>query len=161
MRLLILAAISGAILSAIGFASWLMWRKRRGEAMAEAWDQAIGLFRLRREWLEARYLSLASQSGKPRGLEWIDCQFRDEVTFARDRHDGRLRALIGVIIRFRPEPGSLFADSDEGNDDRVRLATCVFWYEQGEWLTDGRALFNLTPQEAVEFLRNELEVVDR
>ena len=54
------------------------------------------LFFLRREWLEAGFLSKASKSGKPRGLEWVDCEFASDVTFARDRTNGQLRALVGV-----------------------------------------------------------------
>ena len=163
MRSLIISGVLGVLVVVVGLVV-ILWRRqqaRRRAAMRRAWDEAMDGFRMRREWLEARFLSLASQSGKPRGLEWIDCRFRDEVTFARDRYHGQLRALVGIIVRFRPEPDSLFADLDEGAEDRVRLATCVFWYEDGEWITDGRALFNLTPHEAIEFLRSELEPVDQ
>ncbi|MEX2026006.1 MAG: hypothetical protein WEH44_01875, partial [Pirellulaceae bacterium] len=50
--------------------------------------RARKLFHLRREWLEARFFTLAASSGKPGGLEWADCDFDDPVSFARDRHTG-------------------------------------------------------------------------
>src|SRR5438128_712840 len=68
-------------------------------------ERARKLFHLQRERLEFRFFSLASHSGKPRGLEWVDCDFDDGVSLARDRHTGRLRAFVGVTIRFRAIAG--------------------------------------------------------
>ena len=36
-------------------------------------------FHLHREHLEARFIKLASSSGKPRGLDWVRCEFDDSV----------------------------------------------------------------------------------
>src|SRR5687767_9802415 len=74
-------------------------------------ERARKLFHLRREWLEARFFTLAARSGKPRGLEWVDCDFDDAVSYARDRHSGRLRALVGVTIRFRAVEGGGMEDN--------------------------------------------------
>jgi hypothetical protein len=35
----------------------------------------------------------------------------------------------------------------------------VFRVERGIWSTDGRALFNLTPEEAVNYYQDNLELV--
>ena len=115
------------------------------------------LFFLRREWLEADFLTRASETGKPRGLEWIDCEFADEVTFARDRSTGELRALVGVTISFRAiEGGGMEHVEAVGN---LRSATAVFHSIQGKWETDGRAIFNLDPHQTIRHFQHELEHV--
>ena len=43
--------------------------------------------------------------------------------------------------------------------DVTRAATAVFRVERGNWATDGRALFNLTPTEAVSYYQENLELV--
>lgn len=116
------------------------------------------LFHLRREWLEARFQSLAAKSGKPRGLKWIECAFDDAVAFARDRHTGRLRALVAVTIRFRAIEGGGMEDNP--NVGNLRAATAVFLLDGAEWSTDGRAIFNLNPDEAIRHFGEELEVVE-
>src|SRR5437660_1196856 len=80
---------------------WLAMRR----PLRTSIERARKLFHLQREHLEFRFFILASQSGKPRGLEWVDCDFEDDVSFARDRTSGRLRALVGVTIRFRAIEG--------------------------------------------------------
>src|SRR4029079_2388631 len=68
-------------------------------------ERARKLFHLQRERLEFRFFQLAAQSYKPRGLDLIDCDFDDEISFARDRHNGRLRAYVAVTIRFQAIEG--------------------------------------------------------
>src|SRR5262245_22592655 len=76
-------------------------------------EAAKQLFHLRREWLEARFFTMASASGKPRGLSWVDCEFEDDVSLARDRITGQLRAFVGVTIRFAAVEGG----GMEGNEN--------------------------------------------
>ena len=76
------------------------------------WARATVLFRHRRELLEARFVTQASESGKPRGLVWCDCDFDDEVTFARDRLERNLQALIALTIRFEAEIGGGMEEVD-------------------------------------------------
>ncbi len=145
--------VVGACLAWAGLAPG--WRLRRQIARLR---RARELFHLRREYLEARFLSLAAQSGKPRGLEWADVDFQSGVKFARDRHTGDLRALIGVTISFRAIEGGGMEDVEAvGN---LRAATAVFLYDADEWTTTGRVLFNLNPDQAIERYRSELETVD-
>src|SRR5882724_4029827 len=75
------------------------WRDRR-----EA-DRGRRDFRRQRELLEARFFDLAAASGKPRGLRWIDCDWLEAVTFARDRQTGLLTAFVAVNIRFEAVEG--------------------------------------------------------
>jgi len=121
-------------------------------------EKARKLFHLRREWLEARFFTLASQSGKPRGLEWVDCDFDNGVSYARDRHTGRLRALSAVTIRFRAIEGGGMEDNP--NVGNLRAACAVFHLDGEEWSTDGRTLFNLNPAQAIQHFQQELELVE-
>jgi hypothetical protein len=41
----------------------------------------------------------------------------------------------------------------------LRAASAVFRSQRGVWQTDGRALFNLNPSEAVAFYQDNLELV--
>jgi hypothetical protein len=121
-------------------------------------DKARQLFQLRREWLEARFLTLASNSGKPRGLKWVDCDFDDSLALARDRSSGELRGLVGCTIRFEAIEGGGMEDNP--NVGNLRLATAVFHFQKGTWTTDGRVLFNLNPAQAIERFTLELETVE-
>lgn len=115
-------------------------------------------FQLRREWLEAKFFTLASESGSPRGLEWVDVEFDDAVKFARDRKNGNLRALVGVTIRFRAVEGGPM----EGNPnvENPKAATAVFYLDGEEWSTKGRTVFNLNPTQAIQHFKQELELVE-
>ena len=114
-------------------------------------------FRIRREWLEAEFVKQASRSGKPRGLAWADCDFENEVCFARDRFSGELRALVAVTIRFEAIVGGGMEHVEAVSN--LRSATAVFLYSDGHWHTDGRAVFNLNPHETIRHFAHELEPV--
>ncbi len=146
---------AAVVLTVVGVSLALYLRKRPRRWTVE---RARKLFHLRREWLEARLLTLAGQSGKPRGLEWTDCDFEDEVSFARDRHTGQLRALVGVTIKFRAIEGGGMEDNP--NVERLKAASAVFYFDDDEWSTDGRVLFNLNPAQAIHHFRQELELVE-
>src|SRR5690606_29525234 len=133
-----LLALAAGLLAVMGLALLPAWRIRRREARLQLARKA---FALRREWLEARFVTLAAQSGKPRGLEWTNCEFDRQVRFARDRDSGNLRALVGVTISFQAIEGGGMEDVEAvGN---LRAATAVFLFEDGKWTTEGRAIFNL------------------
>ena len=131
------------------------WRRRRQERTLAAARQ---LFHLRREWLEAKFVDLAQKSGRPRGLLWKDVEFENSESLARDRHSNQLQALVGVTIRFGAIPGGDMEHVEAvGN---LRAATAVFRFDDGEWKTSGRAIFNLSPVEAIKHLSGELETVE-
>jgi len=145
---------------AITIIAGLRWLARRGSRRlaAKAFKEARHLFHLRREWLEAEFLTIASQSGKPRGLAWSDCEFQDEVAFARERNTGHLRALVGVTVSFEAVEGGGMEDNP--NVDNLRAATAVFRFDGKQWTTDGKTLFNLNPEEAILHFHKELEIVE-
>jgi hypothetical protein len=152
----IILVVSG-VLILVGVALGFAWLRERRPKRVNL-ERARKLFHLRREWLEAKFFTLAAGSGKPRGLEWADCDFEDAVSFARDRHTGRLRALVGVTVRFRAIEGGGMEDNP--NVGNLRAASAIFLLDGEDWSTDGRVLFNLNPLQAIEHFRQELEVVE-
>ena len=146
----IYVAVLGAIL--IGIATVLpTWHRRRTAARLLA---ARKVFHQRREWLEAQFLTLASHAGRPRGLIWSDCEFANPATFARDRSTGELRAFTAVTIKFEAIAGGDMEDVEAVGNHKA--ATAVFRFDGEQWTTDGRAVFNLNPKQAVEHFHHEL-----
>jgi len=133
-----------------------IWRIRVRPARREAAvAQARVDFQRRREHLEAKFLHLAANSGKPRGLEWVHCEFDNGVAFARERTSDDLAAFVGVTISFEAIPGGGMEEVEAvGN---LRAATAVFRYRDGRWETDGRTIFNLNPTEAIHRFGSQLE----
>jgi len=121
-------------------------------------ERAREEFHRRREWLEAHFWKQAAASGRPRGLAWVECEFADEVSFARDRIQGHLHALVAVTISFEAVAGGGMEDVPAVKDQRA--ATAVFRYVGHQWQTEGRTVFNLNPAETIRHFRHELEVVE-
>jgi hypothetical protein len=96
---------------------------------------------------------------RPNGLRWVDCDFEDDVAYARSRTTGELSAFVAVTIALD--------DTDEPPlppvDDltRFRTATAVFRFDGRHWETDGQAIFNLSPTEAIHLYQRDLEMVGR
>lgn len=135
----------------------LAWPPLRARLREQQLARARRDFHRQRERLEARFFTLASRSGRPRGLEWVRCDFEDDVIYARHRQSGELSAFVAVTIGFEAiEGGGMEEVEAVGN---ARAATAVFRVERGAWATDGRALFNLTPAEAVAFYQDNFELV--
>jgi len=142
----------------VGLSLVYLWPKICGRNALASLEQARVTFHRRREWLEARFLTLAAQSGKPRGLRWVDCEFDNHVAFARDRKTHRYRALVGVSIQFEAIEGGDMEDVEAVANRKA--ATVVFRLDGPEWEVDGRALFNLNPAQTIEQFQHELEVVE-
>jgi hypothetical protein len=129
-------------------------RRRRRLAL----QRAVREFRRQREMLEAKFFDLAASGGKPRGLRWVECDWQEAVTFARDVRTRLLTAFVSVEIHF---------EAVEGGDmegvaavSTIRDASAVFHYNAGRWGTGGKALFNMNPHEAVERLTGQFERVE-
>ena len=114
-------------------------------------------FHVQRERLEARFVQLAENSGKPRGLRWTNCEFDDDVSYARDRKSATLTAMVACTISFEAIEGGGMEDVEAvGN---LRAATAVFVFDRNRWTTDGRAIFNLNPTEAIAYYNKALVLV--
>jgi hypothetical protein len=118
--------------------------------------QAHRLFRLQREMLEAKFLDLARQTGKPEGLYWSDIDWDDDVKFVRDRDTGEQAALVGITVYFERE-GS--GPGEQEFDPPPHDATAVFHFAGGRWTTLGRALLNLDPEAALARFRDKYEPI--
>ena len=153
-----LPVVIGVGIAFVLLALVVLWpRVRDYWAMSEL-ERVRNIFYRRREWAEAKFMTLASESGKPRGLAWVECEFDNGVSFARDRESGDLRALVAVTISFEAIEGGGMEDNP--NVGNLRAATAVFRFDGNDWPTDGRAIFNLNPLQAIEHFQHELETVD-
>lgn len=120
-------------------------------------ERARKLFVQQREHLEAKFFQLAANSGKPKGLRWERCDFHSPFCFARDRNTGQLSAFVEVTIGFSAiEGGGMEHVAAVSN---LRHASAVFHFYRGRWGTAGRALFNMTPAEAVAHLSQQLDAI--
>jgi len=117
-------------------------------------------FHRQRDSLESDFIQQANKRGIPRGLIWVGCDFESETHFVINRNAGQLQALVAVTISFEAEPGGDMEGVEAvGN---LRAATVVFFTgakKPGNWETDGRAIFNLDPTQAIEHFQGEMEVV--
>lgn len=133
----------------------LMWRPFRRLGWEIQIERARELFKLQRERLELQFFEAAAATGKPRGLRWIGCQWDDETAFVRDKETGQIASLAAVTIQFEAIPGSDMEGLPAvGN---LRRASAVFFFHKGQWLTAGKAVFNLDPREALEHFKNQYE----
>lgn len=152
LRFLIGILLGACLLACL--APWWVRRQRRNELI-----RALDEFKLRRELLEAKFFELASQIGRPRGLRWTQCDWQNEVRFARDAQTRLLTAFVSVEIHFEAIEGGEMEDVAAVGD--VRDATALFHYQDGVWGTGGKALFNMDPSTAVERLAGQYEPVTR
>jgi hypothetical protein len=135
----------------------MMRRPSRVARQAAQFELARKEFHQRREWLEAKFFELASGSGKPRGLRWTECDFDNDVTYARNRSSDELCAFVAVTIAFEAVEGGLMEGVEAVAN--LRAATSVFRHNHGRWQTDGRAIFNLSPSEAIAYYQENLVLV--
>jgi hypothetical protein len=135
----------------VGTLLLILWRRGLRPSAAEIQKR----FLQRREHLEAEFFTAAAASGKPRGLRWKNCEWENEVAFARERATGRMAALVAVTIAFEAiEGGDMEGVEAVGN---LRNASAVFFYDRGRWRTIGKAIFNFNPGEAIEHLKGQYE----
>ncbi|HUY31311.1 MAG TPA: hypothetical protein VMV69_00915 [Pirellulales bacterium] len=134
-----------------------VWRPIRAAMRAAEYQRARKEFRQQRERLEAKFFQIAAAGGKPRDLRWTSCDFDNDVSYARDRRSRELCSFVAVTISFEAVEGGLMEEVEAvGN---LRAATAMFRWRDGRWQTDGRAIFNLNPAEAIAYYRDDLEIV--
>jgi len=149
--------IASGIVVGLGILTAVYWKPLRKWRRQREARQAMRLFRLQREHLEAKFFDLAGSRGIPRGLRWLDCDWQNDVTFARDLSSGLLTAFVAVNIRFEALEGGDMEDVEAVST--IRDAAAVFHFQKGRWGTGGRPLFNMNPQDAVERLQGQFEPV--
>jgi hypothetical protein len=134
-----------------------LWRTWRKAARATPLIQAKQRFHAQRERLEAKFVQLAAAHARTDAPQWADCTFDDDVSYVRNRTTGELSAFVAVTIASDNLDAAIRGSSDAvGN---LQAGTAVFRFDRDHWETDGRAFLNLSPSEAVQHFRNDLEVV--
>jgi hypothetical protein len=132
--------IWGGVVPACLVAAWAVLRRPvRQFAEDLHLEQARGLFRQQREWLEARFLGALARIDPIEQLRWEDAHWHDEVVWARDRQTRTVLALIGVH----------FDEFEEFGGARPRHATALFEFRKGRWYADGKRLDEIRPDEAM------------
>jgi len=150
-------AIAVAAILVVGLA--IVLRPLRAAWRQARFDQARREFHFQRERLEAKFVQLGLSSTQTNAPRWVDCTFDDDVAYARSRSTGELSAFVGVRLEmdFSPER-DLVAGEGIG---QFRAGTAVFRFHRSHWQTDGHAIFNLSPTEAIRFYQRDLEMVGR
>ncbi len=95
----------------------------------------------------------AQETGKPRGLNWARVSLGPRHTVAIDR-SGRLVALVEAEIAFEAVAGG--GMEEVAAVSNLRSGTALFQYMDGQWTTEGRAVFNHAPSEAIRLFTDEL-----
>jgi hypothetical protein len=141
-------------ITSVGLA-FLVWHVARRKNTQVPTERARQLFEQDEARLKSLFLQAASASGKPRGLRWKECQWSELIEWIRDKHTGQLLALVGVTIAFEAiQGGDMEGVEAVGN---LRNASAVFFFQDGQWQTGGRVLFNLNPDEAVTHFKGGYE----
>jgi hypothetical protein len=144
-----------AVGAAIGASGVLTWKSLRGMSREFTLARARESFRLQREQLEAKFLAAAAATGKPKGLEWKDVACEPTLELVRDSQTGQLLGLVPVSIEFSAVEGGPMEGVEAVAN--LRYATAVFIFEKGHWLTNGRALFNMHPDEAIKHFAGQFQ----
>jgi hypothetical protein len=135
----------------------LLWRPVRSAFREARFSRARREFRPQRERLEAKFVQLACSEESLHAPHWVDCEFGDDVAFVRNRLTGELAAFVAVTVA-TDEPDDL-APFDSDAVGNLRAGTAVFRFDRTHWDTDGRAILNLSPAEAIRAYEHSLEVV--
>jgi hypothetical protein len=134
-----------------------LWRPRQTASRAARLLQAKRRFHAQRERLEAKFIQLVAAHQKPEAHRWLDCTFADDVAYVRNRATGELSAFVAMTIAAEE-----FDSSSRGAADAVgnlQAGTAVFRFDRDHWETDGRAILNLSPGEAIRYYHADFEIV--
>lgn len=135
----------------------ILWRPLLTSWREARFVEACRGFHLQRERLEAKFMILGMTEDRAVEDRWSDCRFDDDVAYARSRASGELSAFVAVTIHVDEPSSPVMMES--GLDDALCDATAVFRFDGRHWDTEGRAIFNLTPTEAIHFFERDLEMV--
>ena len=88
---------------------------------------------------------------------WSRLLIDDAVSYVRHRTTGELSAFVAVTVALEGM-GALNATASDliGN---LQAGTAVFRFDKRRWVTDGRVIHNLSPNEAIRYYQSDLEMV--
>jgi hypothetical protein len=138
--------------------AWIsLWRPVRIVSREIQFGKAKKFFHTQRERLEAKFIHLASKRAKSDSSRCSDCTFADDVSYVRNRTTGELSAYVAISIAMENPDSSPHNNGDAvGN---LQMGTAVFRFDRDHWETEGRAILNLSPSEAIKFYRKDVEKV--
>ena len=144
VRGLVWFAVAGAFL-------WDEWRSRAGTGSSSvtraSLDAAIRAYLADPVAPRMQFLQHARNRGMPRGLEWLAAEPNGEPRFRFNSSQG-IVALVPLLAHFAPIPGSDMEEITHAKEPRP--ITAIFLWNEGRWESDGRAIFNLSPDEVIE-----------
>src|SRR5260370_36712469 len=79
---------------------FVLWRPLRSLVKEIQVERARELLLLQRARLEAKFMTAAAATGKPRGLRGKDCAFEREGQSSRERQTRQLVPLLPVTVQF-------------------------------------------------------------
>jgi len=151
----------------VAVAVLILWRPCQAAAREARFADARKEFHKQREWLEVKFISLAGGQvagaqvagvqGKPEAPRWSNCEFDDAVSYVRHRTTGELSAYVAVTVALEGIGQTTASTTDLMSN--LQAGTAVFRFDKARWVTDGRVILNLSPNEAIRFYQNELEMV--
>jgi hypothetical protein len=147
----------GAVAAVVLVAAVLVWPPIRLAVRNARLADARRDFHLQRERLEMKFIQLAVLKSKPDAPHWIDCAFDNDVAYVRNRATGELVSFVGITVALGDLEDSLSRMGIPGAN--LRVGTAVFRFDRTHWDTDGVALLNMSPIEAIRFYQNNIEVV--
>jgi len=149
--------LSATIVFLIGLA--FIWRPFWLALRKDKFAETRRSFHWQRERLEAKFVQLAEIRSEAEGVSWSDCYFEDDVSYVWNRYTSELFAFVAVVVVMKSESDPL--EEITLSPQLFRQATAVFRFDGQRWSTDGRAILNLNPAEAIQFYRRDLRVVGR
>jgi hypothetical protein len=145
--------IVAALLAVAVVGGGLAWSPLRNVLRESHLASARREFHRHREWLEAKFMGKAASRLQADAPRWLDCDFDNDVAYVRNRATGELAAFVAITVSM---------DDTEITGRSVpscRSGTAVFRLDRAHWDTEGLALLNLTPAEAIRFYQDDLEIV--
>lgn len=136
----------------------LKWFQSFGRSLrrtAASPDKLLLQFQCQRDLLKRQYFELASSTGLPRGLRWLNCDWLDAHVLLRDRNSMQPNLLVSINLRFEAIEGSDMEDVAAVSS--IRDACAVFQWQNNTWTTSGRTLFNMSPELAQQRLAASYE----
>lgn len=127
----------------------LKWLQTLGRAFSPLQNRSEALiqqFERQRKPLEQEYFERAASTGLPRGLSWKKCDWLPGYVLLFDRTTQQPNLLVSVNLHFEAIAGGDM--EDVAAVSTVRDACAVFQWQNKSWMTTGRTLFNMNPEEA-------------
>jgi hypothetical protein len=117
---------------------------------------AIAQFQRFEKDLQRDFFELAAQSGKPRGLRWLSCDWLQELLIVVEQDSHLMSAFSSVNLGFEAIEGGDMEEVEAVST--IRDGSAVFHFQNDSWGSAGRVVFNMNPTLAAEHLIPEAAI---